>query len=191
MAGATLTFDYQDALNTLLRTQAALADPAPLLADMGEKLLEFHQQRFNEQKSPDGEPWKILSNRYWYWKRRHKSGNVDKVLTLDGHLRNTLRWQINANELLFGTDRIYGAVHQFGATIEIAARSQQAYYRQKKNGEIDNRFVRKSKSNFSQWHTIPAHQVTIPARPWLGVSAEQGERLVEMARNYLQRSLKP
>ncbi|HBI6270473.1 TPA: phage virion morphogenesis protein, partial [Serratia marcescens] len=82
-------------------------------------------------------------------------------------------------------------VHQFGATIEIAARSQQAYYRQKKNGEIDNRFVRKSKSNFAQWHTIPAHQVTIPARPWLGVSAEQGERLVELARNYLQRSLKP
>ncbi|WP_439069122.1 hypothetical protein ACSJL3_003006 [Serratia nevei] len=64
-------------------------------------------------------------------------------------------------------------------------------YRQKKNGEIDNRFVRKSKSNFAQWHTIPAHQVTIPARPWLGVSAEQGERLVELARNYLQRSLKP
>lgn len=187
MAGATLTFDYQDALNTLLRTQAALADPAPLLADMGEKLLEFHQQRFRAQESPDGTPWQSLSACYQKRKRR----NQDKVLTLDGHLRNTLRWQINANELLFGTDRIYGAVHQFGATIEIAARSQQAYYRQKKNGEIDNRFVRRSKSNFSQWHTIPAHQVSIPARPWLGVSAEQGERLVELARNYLQRSLKP
>ncbi|CUZ66920.1 MULTISPECIES: phage virion morphogenesis protein [Serratia] len=187
MAGATLTFDYQDALNTLLSTQAALADPAPLLAGMGEKLLEFHQQRFREQKSPDGEPWTDLSPRY----KKRKRKNKDKILTLDGPLRNTLRWQVNAEELLFGTDRVYGAIHQFGGTIEIAARSQQAYYRQKKNGKVDNRFFRKSKSNLAKWHTLPAHTVTIPARPWLGVSAEQGDRLVELAKNYLQRQLNP
>ncbi|MBN5414448.1 phage virion morphogenesis protein [Serratia marcescens] len=187
MAGSTLTFDYQDALNTLLRTQAALADPAPLLADMGEKLLEFHQQRFKEQKSPDGTSWADLSPRY----KKSKRKNKDKILTLDGPLRNTLRWQINAEELLFGTDRVYGAIHQFGGTIEIAARSQQAYYRQKKNGKVDNRFVRKSKSNLAKWHTLPAHTVSIPARPWLGVSAEQGVRLVELAKNYLQRQLNP
>ena len=187
MAGATLTFDYQDALNTLLSTQAALADPAPLLAGMGEKLLEFPQQRFREQKSPDGEPWTDLSPRY----KKRKRKNKDKILTLDGPLRNTLRWQVNAEELLFGTDRVYGAIHQFGGTIEIAARSQQAYYRQKKNGKVDNRFFRKSKSNLAKWHTLPAHTVTIPARPWLGVSSEQGDRLVELAKNYLQRQLNP
>ncbi|CNJ03497.1 Mu-like prophage protein gpG [Yersinia aldovae] len=187
MAGATLIFSYQDALSALLRTQAALADPAPLLNDMGEKLLEFHQQRFKDQTSPDGVAWKELSPHYKKRKRR----NQDKILTLDGPLRNTLRWQVNTQELLFGTDRPYGAIQHFGGTIEIAARSQQAYYHQKKSGEIDNRFVRKSKSNLAKWHTIPAHTVTLPARPWLGVSKEQGDQLVERARLSLQRTLKP
>lgn len=185
MAGATLTFDYQDALSTLLATHAALSDPTPLLSDMGEKLLEFHQQRFRDQTAPDGTPWAPLSARY----KKRKRKNPDKILTLDGPLRNTLRWQIAAQELLFGTDRPYGAIHQFGGTIEMPARSQQAYYQQDRIAAGDHRFVRKSKSDFAQWHTLPAYKITIPAREWLGVSAQEGDRLVELARNYLQRSL--
>jgi phage virion morphogenesis protein len=187
MAGATLTFDFQDALSTLLATQMALTDPTPLLSDMGEKLLEFHQQRFRDQTAPDGTPWEPLSYRY----KKSKRKNKDKILTLDGPLRNTLRWQIAAQDLLFGTDRPYGAIHHFGGTIDMPARSQQAYYQQDRITAGNNRFVRKSKSNFAQWHTLPAHQIKIPSRPWLGVSATEGDRLVELARNYLHRSLKP
>ncbi|EOD9051290.1 phage virion morphogenesis protein [Klebsiella quasipneumoniae] len=182
MSGVTLTFNAQDALSKLWDARADMMRPEPLLRSMGERLLEFHQQRFKEQKSPAGVPWKELSSRYRIRKRK----NQDKVLTRDGYLRNTLRWQVNADELLFGTDRVYGAIHQFGGTIEIAARSQQAYYRQKKDGEIDNQFVRKNKSNFAQWHTIPAYKIKIEARPWLGVSKSEGETLIDMAKNYLQ-----
>ncbi|QLP58641.1 phage virion morphogenesis protein [Klebsiella quasipneumoniae] len=182
MSGVTLTFNAQDALSKLWDARADMMRPEPLLRSMGERLLEFHQQRFKEQKSPAGVPWKELSSRYRIRKRK----NQDKVLTRDGYLRNTLRWQVNADELLFGTDRVYGAIHQFGGTIEIAARSQQAYYRQKKDGEIDNQFVRKNKSNFAQWHTIPAYKIKIEARPWLGVSKSEGDTLIDMAKNYLQ-----
>ncbi|WP_258232003.1 phage virion morphogenesis protein [Klebsiella pneumoniae] len=139
MSGVTLTFDAQDALNRLWDVRTEMMRPAPLLRSMGERLLEFHQQRFTEQTSPEGVPWQELSARY----RKRKRKNADKVLTRDGYLRNTLRWQVNADELLFGTDRVYGAIHQFGGTIEIAARSQQAYYRQKKNGKVASQFVRK------------------------------------------------
>ena len=182
MAGVTLTFDYQESLEKLWNERSELMRAEPLLRSMGERLLEFHQQRFRDQKSPEGVPWKELSPRY----RARKRKNQDKVLTRDGHLRNTLRWQVNADELLFGTDRVYGAIHQFGGSIEIAARSQQAYYRQKKDGEIDNQFVRKRKSNFAQWHTLPAYKISIPARPWLGVSKAEGATLIDMAKNYLQ-----
>ncbi|MGS4242427.1 phage virion morphogenesis protein [Serratia marcescens] len=182
MAGVTLTFDYQETLEKLWNARSELMRAEPLLRSMGERLLEFHQQRFRDQKSPAGVPWKELSPRY----RARKRKNQDKVLTRDGHLRNTLRWQVNADELLFGTDRVYGAIHQFGGTIEIAARSQQAYYRQKKDGETGNQFVRKNKSNFAQWHTLPAYKISIPARPWLGVSKAEGATLIDMAKNYLQ-----
>ncbi|EMG2907681.1 TPA: phage virion morphogenesis protein [Klebsiella pneumoniae] len=182
MSGVTLTFNAQDALSKLWDAREEMMRPEPLLRSMGERLLEFHQQRFRDQTSPDGVKWKELS---WRYKQR-KRKNREQILTRDGYLRNTLRWQVNADELLFGTDRVYGAIHQFGGTIEIAARSQQAYYRQKKDGEIDNQFVRKNKSNFAQWHTIPAYKISIPARPWLGVSKAQGTTLIDMAKNYLQ-----
>lgn len=182
MSGVTLTFNAQDALSKLWDARAEMMRPAPLLERMGERLLVFHQKRFQEQKSPEGIEWAALKPRYLRRKRRNK----DKILTLDGHLQNTLHWQVNADELLFGTNRVYGAIHQFGGTIEIAARSQQAYYRQKKNGRIANEFVRKDKSNFAQWHTIPAYKIKIEARPWLGVSKSEGETLIDMAKNYLQ-----
>ncbi|MDA5087588.1 phage virion morphogenesis protein [Klebsiella quasipneumoniae subsp. quasipneumoniae] len=182
MSGVTLTFDAQDALSRLWDARTEMMRPAPLLRSMGERLLAFHQQRFQEKKSPDDIPWEKLKPRYQLRKRK----NADKILTRDGYLRNTLRWQVNADELLFGTNRVYGAIHQFGGTIEIAARSQQAYYRQKKNGKIGNQFVRKSKSNHTKWHTIPAYKIKIEARPWLGVSKSEGETLIEMAKNYLQ-----
>ncbi|PAT26521.1 phage virion morphogenesis protein [Klebsiella quasipneumoniae] len=182
MSGVTLTFDAQDALSRLWDARTEMMRPAPLLRSMGERLLEFHQQRFQEQKSPEGIEWAALKPRY----QRRKRKNANQILTRDGYLKNTLRWQVNADELLFGTDRVYGAIHQFGGTIEIAARSQQAYYRQKKDGEIDNQFVRKNKSNFAQWHTIPAYKISIPARPWLGVSKAQGATLIDMAKKYLQ-----
>ena len=182
MSGVTLTFNAQDALSKLWDARAEMMRPAPLLERMGERLLRFHQQRFKDQISPEGIEWASLKPRYLRRKRRNK----DKILTLDGHLQNTLHWQVNADELLFGTNRVYGAIHQFGGTIEIAARSQQAYYRQKKSGKIANEFVRKDKSNFAQWHTIPAYKIKIEARPWLGVSKSEGETLIDMAKNYLQ-----
>ncbi|QLV87837.1 phage virion morphogenesis protein [Citrobacter sp. RHBSTW-00678] len=182
MSSITLTFDAQDALSRLWDAREEMMLPAPLLRSMGERLLEFHQRRFQEQKSPDGVEWAALTPRY----QRRKRKNAEKILTRDGNLRNTLRWQVNADELLFGTNRVYGAIHQFGGTIEIAARSQQAYYRQKKNGKIANEFVRKNKSNFAQWHTIPAYKIKIEARPWLGVSKAEGETLIDMTKKYLQ-----
>ncbi|HEE6779463.1 TPA: phage virion morphogenesis protein, partial [Klebsiella pneumoniae] len=60
MSGVTLTFDAQDALSRLWDARTEMMRPAPLLRSMGERLLEFHQKRFQEQKSPDGIEWAAL-----------------------------------------------------------------------------------------------------------------------------------
>lgn len=191
MSGVTLTLDYRDAMHVLLGMEQQLRHPKPMLDKMGEALLDFHRQRFKDQESPSGEAWQELSRRY----KKRKKRNKDKILVLDGTLRNTLRWQIRGNEMLFGTDRPYGAIHQFGGTIEIAARSQQAYYREVRGEKIKGQFVRKVKNqfvskrraNYSEWHTIGAYSITMPARPWLGVSDTEKIRLVDIARNHLYR----
>ena len=172
MAGVTLEFD----------AVAALADPAPMLRDIGEFLLIAHDQRFASQASPDGTPWQALSPAYL----KRKKKNRDKVLVLDGFLKNTLRYQVSNNELLFGTNRIYGAMMHFGGSIDVAARSQQAYFRQDgKTGDVGNQFVSKRKSNFAQWVTIGAYTIQIPARPWLGISDDDNYAIAGIATRYL------
>ncbi|MNG19722.1 Phage virion morphogenesis family protein [compost metagenome] len=104
---------------------------------------------------------------------------------LDGFLKNTLRYQVSDDELLFGTNRKYGAIHHFGGDIDVAARSQQAYFKQGKDGEVGNQFVSKRRSNFAQWVTIGAHKIHIPARPILGTSEEDNFALVNIAMKYL------
>lgn len=182
MAGVTLEFDAVAALAVVNEAAAALADPAPMLRDIGEYLLIAHDQRFASQASPDGTPWQALSPAYL----KRKKKNRDKILVLDGFLKNTLRYQVNNNELLFGTNRIYGAMMHFGGSIDIAARSQQAYFRQDgRTGDVGNTFVSKRKSNFAQWVTIGAYTIQIPARPWLGISDDDNYAIAGIATRYL------
>jgi len=187
MAGARfeigLTGDAGDRLDNLV---AALHNPRPLLVKIREYLTRSTRQRFLDQRAPDGTPWAPLSPRY----RRRKQQNVDRILVLRGYLMNTLRGVIDDDGLMFGTDRIYGAIHQFGAVIQHAARSQFAYFKRNKDGSVGNRFVKKGRSNFAQGVTIGAHSTTIPARPWLGTSTEDDTYLVEMAIEYLANAVR-
>ena len=114
MAGGLVKIDIED---NSARIAAALGDLArragdlsTVLADIGEFLLLAHEERFEAQESPDGEPWAPLTDRY----RERKKRNRDKILVLDDFLAGTLHYQATARSLLFGTDRVYGATHQFG-----------------------------------------------------------------------------
>jgi phage virion morphogenesis protein len=182
MAGVTLEFVYRDALAAIDAATAALAEPSELQRDIGELLLIIHQARFRAQQAPDGTPWQPLSPAY----RKRKRKNQDKVLTLDGHLRNTLRYQLDGDDLLFGSDRPYGAIHQFGGKIQRQARTSQLYYQQKKDGSVGNRFVSKGKSNFAQQASIGPYTISIPARPWLGTSEQDNQDILARFNQYLR-----
>lgn len=181
MAGATLEFDATAALAVINEVAQAMGRPEPLLDDIGHYLREQTEDRFKRQQAPDGTPWQALTPRY----QRRKRKNGDKILVLDGWLSSKFTHQVHGDELLVGTNRVYAAIHQFGGVIDVAARSQQAYFRQGKNGEVGNSFVSKRKSNFAQWVTIGAYQIRIPARPFLGVSESDGYAIAGIAMRYL------
>ncbi|MCO6441341.1 MAG: phage virion morphogenesis protein [Nitrococcus mobilis] len=110
MAGVNIDVDDREirrVLNALIRRAA---DLRPAFEDIGEALLNSTRDRFETQQAPDGSPWAPLSPRYQARKRR----NRDKILVLDGYLMGLLRYQASDDELRVGTDRIYGATHQFG-----------------------------------------------------------------------------
>jgi len=185
MAGTTSTieFDSTDALRKINMVAAQLTIVYPMLRNMGDYLITSHMRRFEKQISPDGTPWKALSPRYLKTKRKNK----DKILQFNGYLKNNMRYQVENDELLFGSDRPYAAIHQFGGDINIAARSQQAYFNQKKDGSIGQLFVKKKKSNFAQWVTIGAYKIQMPARPFLGTSEADNNELVAIAQRHLER----
>ena len=111
MAGSFVEITVADAeiRKALEQLQAKLGDLTPVFRDLGEALKISHRERFSRGVGPDGQPWPELSPGY----RATKKKNKDKKLVLDGWLRE-LHYQAGGTELRLGTDRLYGATHQFG-----------------------------------------------------------------------------
>lgn len=156
--------------------------PAPLFAQINEYLLRSHRQRFREQRAPDGTPWEALSPAY----QRRKHRNQNRILTLRGYLQGTLRGQYDDTGLEFGTDRLYGAIQHFGGEIKMPARQRQVFFRQRADGTVSNRFVKRKNSNFAQTADAGPYTIKIPARPWLGLSSQDDGYIVQLALRYLQ-----
>lgn len=68
------------------------------------------------------------------------------------------------------------AVQEFGGSMNIPERTQDLNFKQAKNGDVGNRFVKADKANFTQTVTIPAHTVTVPARPFFRTMLDQKAR---------------
>jgi hypothetical protein len=68
-----------------------------------------------------------------------------------------------------GTPVAYiAAVNEYGGSFEVEERQQTIYRQVDKNGDFakGGRFVKAAKSNFASEHTVAAHTVTIPPRPF-------------------------
>ena len=143
MAGASLNLqiaiDDRPIREALERLIEAGADLEPAFAKIGEYLDPATRERFDREQAPDGTPWEPLSDatlrrkmlkgvkRGRGQKRRRlttragntKSGAIARlaqarILVESGDLRDTLHYLATADRLKFGTDRKYGATHQFG-----------------------------------------------------------------------------
>jgi phage virion morphogenesis protein len=110
MAGARIEIDDRQVLAALRRLEDFARNPDLALRDIGEALLGTHRARFEDQEAPDGTPWAALDPKYQARKRR----NAERILVLEGWLRDQLSYQVDGQRLELGTARIYGATHQFG-----------------------------------------------------------------------------
>lgn len=186
MTGATLNVEFDSAAlqSALGKLKIALDNIDPALRDMGEHLMLSHRLRFADQTAPDGTPWAPLSPAY----KKQKKKNKNKILFLDGYLQNTLRYQLRDGELLFGSNRKYAALMQFGGVVQRKARKQDVYFKQNADGSVGNKFVKKKNSNFAQTINVGAHSANYTARPFLGVSESDSQQLVNIVLKHLKRA---
>ena len=191
MAGARVEITRNTASPKLKRLAARLHGEGRqlLFADMGEYLLRSTRERAAKQIDPDGNKWRALSPGYAKWKAKKRPGVP--VLKFDFHmLGDQLSYEAGQDELLVGTNAPYGAIHQFGGTVHRAAHSRKLAFGKDKPNRMKV-FARAGSKDVDheQWATVDAYDVTLPARPWLGLSQEDDTELLAIVVDHLGEAL--
>lgn len=158
MAGATLTIDDGEVSGALDGLLAALGDLTPVFKNIGEHVQAATIDRFAEQKSPDGVPWKPLLPIYAATKKG------PGILRETGQMAQIV-YQVAEDMLQVGTNAIYAAVHQFGATIKPKTKQALAF--------------------LLGGQEVVVASVTVPARPFLGLTAEDRLEISDLVEDYL------
>lgn len=157
------------ALDRMLRQATRLV---PAFKNIGEELLQSTRQRFRDQADPDGRPWQRLAPSTLAAKAARGHGAT--ILRARGHLADTIRYQADEGGLRIGTNRIYGAIHQFG-------------------GKTAPHVIRPKNKKALAWPGArhPVRGVNhpgseIPARPFLGISRLDRDRILEIVADHLE-----
>jgi len=166
MAGASVTFELRevDAVRRLLAKAALDADGRRgLLKSVGKLTENQTGERFDSKRGPDGDSWKALAQRTQDYYAEKGLGHRT-LLDGEGNLRRSVTHEIDGEawSVLVGATMKYAAVHQFGATIR--PRTAPAL-------------------------GVPGYgalqKVTIPARPYLGISPDNAGEIARAVAAFL------
>ncbi|MFD1330255.1 phage virion morphogenesis protein [Mycoplana ramosa] len=182
MPGAriTLSDELSPAINAIA---AAATHPGDLMASFAAAMLTATQRRFERETDPDGRPWPPLAKRTTMKKVRGKRRGSDHILRETTRLYRSLTTRSDNRSAEIGTNLTYAGIHQFGGEIQQYARSQRASLKKIRNRY---RFVRPGTKGAEERRiTIGEHSVRIPARPYLGFSAEDVAALTAIGEAWL------
>ena len=176
MSGASMALSYDDqAVQAVLAQLAALGgDLSEAMGDIGAGLEGNVRLRFAAGQGPGGVAWTPSQRAI------RENG---KTLVDTERLLKSMTHVYGADFAEVGTNTAYAAIHQFGGGIHREARTQTLYWYQYAGGEVGRRFVKKGRSNFSQDAEVGAHDITMPARPFLGFDdADEDEAVAAITR---------
>lgn len=176
-ASITLTADTTAALAGLVRLRERAVHLQPVLDRVGAALESSTIERFDAGVSPAGAPWKpsnraVAGSRVEVGRKRKDGsrkvvmGRIGKTLVDSARLRNSITHSADDTSVDVGSNVVYAAVHQFGATITA-----------KGGGAL--RF-RLASGDF-----VTVKSVTIPARPYLGISPADELTIIDIVSDAL------
>ncbi|MDO5648861.1 phage virion morphogenesis protein [Paracoccus sp. (in: a-proteobacteria)] len=144
-------FDFQDSglRAQLTAAMRAASDLSPLLEDIGEQMTNSARERIGETNTaPDGTPWPKSF--------RVTVAQGGKTLYDTGDLYRRITSRVVGQEVHVGSNLPYAAVHQFGATITAKTAKGLSF-------------------RLADGTKVLVGSVTIPARPYLGISRDDEE----------------
>jgi len=144
----TVHIDADPVVRSLARLQALGDDLTPVMDEIGGMLVASTQDRFERGVGPDGTPWPVSD-------RARRQGG--RTLVDSGRLRDFITHDPGPNAVTVGTNVVYAAVHQFGATITPDSATALAF-------------------TGAGGEPVLAQRVEIPPRPFIGISdADEAE----------------
>ena len=162
----------------------------PAMQNMGRVLKTGAQLRFRSTSGPDGAAWEKS------FRAKHEGG---QTLSLSRRLRNSITYTATGSSATVGTNVVYAAIHQFGGTVRAknaqflsipvtpaarAAGSPRNMAGLHVAQTLKGQFILVNDKGVTQF--LLRNQVTIPARPFLGVSAGDRVELIGVAERFLQ-----
>lgn len=165
MAGIKVELDDEQVKRAF--SNLADMDMAEALGGIGGTLLNNTRERLGAGVDVDGNRFAPLSA----LTQRLKPRNKDKILIAGGDLYRELAWQLvnGGTDLEFGSDRKYAALQQFGGSIKpVSAKALQL------GGKGSGIF---------------AKSVTIPARPFIGITPRDGEEILDNLAGFIEQQL--
>jgi len=89
------------------------ADRRHLTRALGVELEDQTKERFDRKETPDGDPWKAISEAHQEYLARRFPG-AEPPLVVSGGLRDSVESQPSEWVVLTGATKVYAAVHHFG-----------------------------------------------------------------------------
>jgi phage virion morphogenesis protein len=157
------TTDLKRASKALNALAARASDLRPLMEEISAFGEDSTRRRFETQTSPDGEKWAPT----------HRGGNI---LVDKGHLRDSITARAGTDSAEWGSNLIYAGIHQHGGEIKAKTPAGLIFSVGGRSGANRKEFVRKQ-------------SVTIPARPFLGLSAGDEREISQIVEDYLAEGL--
>ena len=157
--------DTDEAHALLQRAADAMLDTTPLMAQIGEYMVDSTKQRFQSGTSPDGTPWEPNS-----LAPISRQGGARPLWGASGNLSSRIDTIPTRNAVSWGSPLRYAAVQQFGAS----KGSFGSFSGVDKNG--------RPFSGAAPW-------ADIPARPFIGVSQTDEANLKDLIGEWLESAL--
>lgn len=166
MSGASITVTIEDARvrRAFARLARTMENTRPVMERIGTGLVASVERRFVSQTDPDGNAWAALNPGYASDKRN------SRILTESGRLRGSINKNVGSDQVRVGTNTPYAAIHQFGGTITPKSASHLMF-------RIGGGFAKVT-------------SVTLPARPYLGISEEDHRMIGEVVEGFVARAVR-
>lgn len=176
MAGSSIGYVWDDkqTLAAISRLGGIVRSAVPRA--IGVALVDTTQRRFDSGREPFGAPWHKLNPAYAQIKKG--PGILRASLNLD----LSVTFQVSGLKITVGSNRIYAAVHQFGATIKPVRAKALAF-------RLGGAGVGPRGGKRTTTFLVRAKSVTIPARPYLGFGPADQRAAFEVLNSFVRRAV--